>query len=165
MNYMHHECWDFEAKLTEVAKNNCRTAKMVIEIECEVTVVFDWNTAIHYYSAEKLADVLALSATKGIISSNDSCFLLHDDYMESVDNLIDNYEDFDQAVYDMWLSKYNYIFNSLYDVCVGKNWRVCYIENAPTSFEVKLIDSLVANREHDLLKDLAEEKAWDISWN
>lgn len=163
--YEYHECWDFEAKLSEVAKNNCSIAKRVIEIECEVSITVNWDTAIHYYPAEKLADVLALSAKKGIISSNDNCFILHDDYIECVDNPISDYSDFEQAVYELWLSEHSHIFSPLYDVCKGEGWKVCYIENAPTSFEIRLLDSLVANKEHDLLEDLAEEKAWDISWN
>lgn len=155
----------FEEKLAEKAKNDLSVAKRVIEIECEVSIAFDWNTAVYYYPANKIADVLALSARKGIVSSNEKIYILHENYIECADDLISDYEDFEQAVYSMWESKYKQVFKPLYDTVEADNWQMSYIKgNEPTSFEIRLIDSLVANREYGLLDELVTDKCWSIAY-
>lgn len=164
--YMHSENGDFLEKLAKETESNLDVARRVIEIECEVSIAFDWNTVVYYYPVNKLADVLALSARKGIISSNEKIYILHKNYIECADDLIGNYEDFEQTVYEMWDSKYRQVFAPLYDTFKTDNWQVSYIKGSePTPFEIRLLDSLVANREHGLLEELTSEKCWAISYN
>lgn len=164
--YTYSEYWDFEAKLVEVVKDSQVTVEMVIERECDVHICHTWLNAINYYPADQLADVLTLSAKKSIISSNSNYYILHNDWFECADDLMDMYnEDFDQTIYDMWGNGEHATLNHLYDICFGKGWYICYINNAPSELDAKIINALVANRELDLLEELAKERAWAIYWD
>lgn len=164
--YAFSECDNFEAKLVEAVKASSVIAEMVIELECDVHVRHSWSNAISYYPAYQLADVLALSAEKSIISSNSNYYIIHEDFFECADDLMDMYGDnFDQTIRDMWGNGEHALLNHLYDICFGKGWYICYINNAPSELDVKIINALVANKEHDLLEELARERAWAIYWN
>ena len=164
--YAYSEYWDFEAKLVEAVKVNRLVTEMVIETECSVHIRHLWNSAISYYPADQLADVLALSAEKSTISSNSNYYILHSNYLECVDDLMDMYGDnFDQTIYDIWGAGEANLLESLCSVVNGDTWRVYYIGNKPSDLDLKIIDKLVANKEHDLLEELARERAWAIYWN
>lgn len=74
-------------------------------------------------------------------------------------------DNFDQTIYDMWGNGEHALLNHLYDICCGKGWYICYINNAPSELDVKIINTLVANKKHDLLEELARERAWAIYWD
>lgn len=164
--YAYSEYWDFEAKLVEAVKASQVAVEMVIERECDVHICHTWSNAINYYPADQLAGVLTLSAEKSIISSNSNYYILRRDHIECADDLMDMYGDnFDQTIYDMWGNGEHALLNRLYDICCGKGWYICYINNAPSELDVKIINALVANKEHDLLGELAKERAWAIYWD
>lgn len=157
------ECDNFEAKLVEAVKASSVIAEMAIERECDVHICHLWSNAISYYPADQLADVLALSAEKSIISSNSNCYILHKNYIECADDLMDMYGDnFDQTIRDIWRTGEANLLESLCGVINGDIWRVCYIDNKPSDFDIKIIDRLVYSEEYDLLKELANERAWAI---
>lgn len=162
--YKYEESFAFSLSLAEIASKSPKIAVEVISEECEVVIVDSWKAIMYHYSASELADVLALSATKGIISSNSPYYILHNNYIECTDELISDYANFRQAIINMWDFECD-IFKPLYDVCKGLSWRVCFIDNKPTSFDVQILNLLVANKEYELIEEMAEEKAWAISWN
>ncbi len=163
--YAFSECGKFEAKLVEAVKASSVIAEMVIEQECEVSTSISWQRTVEHYPADKLADVLSLSADKGIISSNTNYYILHEDYFECVDSLIDTYgDDLDQAIRDIWNAG-KVLFKPFVGTVISDSWQLFYIGNFPSDVEVKIIDSLVANKKYDLLEELADERDWAIYWN
>ena len=164
--YTYSEFWDFEAKLVEAVKASQVTTEMVIEAECGVRILHSWSKVIDYYRTKYLAGVMELSAEKSIISSNSTYYIAYDKYFECTNDLMDIYgDDFDQTIYDMWGNGEDTLLKHLYDTHFGEGWYVCYINNAPSDLDVKIINALVANRELDLLEELAKERAWAIYWN
>ena len=164
--YTYSEFWDFEAKLVEAVKDSPLATEMVIEQECGVRILHSWGEVINCYGEKYLAEVLTTSAEKSIISSNSKYYIAYDEYFECTDNLMDIYgDDFDGTIYYMWGNGEHASFESLYSVYEGENLKVCYIDNAPSDLDVKIINALVANRELDLLEELAKERAWAIYWN
>lgn len=162
--YKYEETFAFSLSLAEVASKSPKIAIEIISEECEIVIVDSWKAIMNHYSDSELADVLALSATKGVISSNSPYYILHNKYIECIDELVSDYANFRQAVINMWDFECN-IFKPLYDVCEGENWRVCFIDNKPTCFDVQILNHLVSHGEHELIEEMAEEKAWAISWN
>lgn len=161
--YAYSEYWDFEAKLVEAVKSSQVAVEMVIERECDVHICHTWSNAINYYPADQLAGVLALSAEKSIISSNSNYYILWRDHIECTDDLMDMYGDnFDQTIRDIWRTGEANLLESLCGVINGDIWRVCYIDNKPSDFDIKIIDRLVYSEEYDLLRELANERAWAI---
>lgn len=164
--YTYSEYWDFEAKLVKAVKESEITTEGVIEQECGVRIRHTFKSVIEYYGEKYLADVMTLSADRGIIDSNSKYYIMYDEYFECTNGLADIYgDDFDQTVYDMWGNGEHTLLNHLYNACWGEGWYVCYIDNAPSDLDVKIINALVANRELDLLVELARERAWAIYWN
>lgn len=164
--YAYSECGNFENKLVEAVHANRFVTEMVIETECNIRIRHSWHSAINYYPASQLADVLALSAEKSIISSNSNYYILHKDYIECADDLMSIYGyNFDQTIYDIWGTGEANLLESLCGVVNGDTWRVCYIDNEPSDLDEKIISRLVASKEHDLLDELANERAWAIYWD
>lgn len=163
--YTFDNSYNFEVKLVETVKASPVMTQLVIEEECEVSTTISWQRTIEHYPADKLADVLSLSADKGIISSNTNYYILHEDYFECVDSLIDTYgDDLDQAIRDIWNAG-KVLFKPFVDTVTSDSWQLFYIGNFPNDVEVKIIDSLVANKKYDLLEELADERDWAIYWN
>ena len=164
--YTYSEYWDFEAKLVEAVKDSPLATEMVIEQEYGVCILHSWGEAINYYGEKYLAEVLTTSAEKSIISSNSKYYIAYDEYFECTDDLMDIYgDDFSGTIYYMWGNGERALFGDLCDVHFANNWCVYYIDNAPSDAEIKIINTLVANKEHDLLEDLAKDKEWAIYWN
>ena len=164
--YTYSEFWDFEEKLLGDVKDSPVTIENVIEQECGVRILHSWSGVIDYYGTKYLADVMTLSAEKGIISSNSNYYIMYDEHFECTDDLMDMYGDnFDQTIFDMWGDGEHTLFNHIYNTCCGDGWYICYINNKPSELDVKIINVLVANRELDLLEELARERAWAIYWN
>ncbi len=164
--YTYSEFWEFEAKLVEAVKESEITTEMVIEQECGVRIRHTFKSVIEYYGKKYLADVMTLSADKSIINSNSKYYIMYDEYFECTNDLMEVYgDDFDQTIYDMWGNGEQIPFEHLYSTYTADNWRICYINNAPSELDVKIINALVANRELDLLAELAKERAWAIYWD
>nr|DAI46558.1 MAG TPA: hypothetical protein [Caudoviricetes sp.] len=160
------EYYDFEEKLLKKAKTDLDVARRVIESECGVSIVSSWNEILCYYSTKEIMDVMGLSAEKSIISSNSKYYILHDNFFECADDLMEIYGDnFDQTVFDMWGNGNHDPIIDLFGEVDGDIWRVCYIDNKPSNLDMKIIDRLVANKEYDLLVELARERAWAIYWD
>lgn len=71
-------------------------------------------------------------------------------------------DNFDQTIRDIWRTGEANLLESLCGVINGDIWRVCYIDNKPSDFDIKIIDRLVYSEEYDLLRELANERAWAI---